>query len=874
MQQYHDAKTLCGDALLLFRMGDFYELFYDDAKLAAKALSLTLTSRDKGTNPIPMAGFPHHQLDGYLAKLIRKGFRVAVCEQVEDAKLAKGLVRREVTRVVSPGTLTDPSLLDPKSANYLCGIVFHAGRNLVPSTLGLAWVELSTGEFRIATIEHNGLLDHIERIGPAECIISEEDNELAETLADQFLTRRPNWAFGFEAARQKLMDQFHVRTLEGFGVDAEDARAADAAGVRAAGAVVEYLQETQKASLAHLDRPIAFRAAASVCIDQATRRSLELTCTMRDQSRQGSLLETLDHAITPMGSRTLGHWLANPLCYKPDIEARLGAVEEFTRVASLLEEMRQQLGDVHDLQRLLSRISTGRASPRDLKFVGRTLDRLPKLKAVLTGRRSVLVNQLEQQLQLCPPLADELRKALVEDCPLTSREGGMFQEGYHAPLDELRVLAAGGKQWLKQYQERLQAETQIPNLKIGYNKVFGFYLEVTNSHREKVPDSFIRKQTLKNAERFITPELKQYEERVLSAEEQARDLEYDLFVKLRGLVLESFDSLRSSATALAQLDALGSLADVAVRRGYCRPELHEQPLLKITDGRHPVLDAVMPHGAFVPNDTTTGLDANRVLLITGPNMGGKSTYIRQVALITLMAHMGSFVPAKHATIGMTDRIFARVGASDELSKGQSTFMVEMIETARILNTATERSLVILDEVGRGTSTYDGVSLAWAIVEHLHDSIHCRTLFATHYHELTELAESHERVANFHVSVRERDRNVVFLHRIVAGPADKSYGIHVAQLAGVPESVHHRAQELLAWLESNHVPPSRQAAPTAANGPRGQDRFQLTLFETEEHPMVDELRAMQLDACTPLDALLKLQEWQRHLNDDANCRRPR
>lgn len=869
MRQYDEAKALCGDALLLFRMGDFYELFYDDAKVAARALSLTLTSRDKGTNPIPMAGFPHHQLDGYLAKLIQQGFRVAVCDQVEDAKLAKGLVRREVTRVVTPGTLTDDTLLDPKSSNYLAGIVFHSGKRKGCASIGLAWVELSTGEFRIATIAPESLLDHLERIGPAECVISEDDNELAEELTEFFVTKRPAWAFGRDSAQQAVREHFQVATLEGFGIDENDA-----AGIRAAGATIEYLQETQKTSLAHLDRPIPFRHESALEIDQATRRSLELVCTMRDQSRFGSLLGVLDEAVTPMGSRTTARWLSSPLAYRPAIEARLDAVEELTNHDSLRDDIRQELREVYDLQRLLARVATGRASPRDLKFIGRTLKRLPKIKAALVARKSGLLKELELKIELCPALCEELDRALVDDCPLSARDGGVIRQGYNTTLDELRGLASGGKEWLSQYQEQQQQRTGIPNLKLGFNKVFGFYLEVTNSHRDKVPSDFIRKQTLKNAERFITPELKEYEDRVLSAEEKAHDLEYELFVKLREMVEKASSALRTTAEALAELDAITGLASVAVRRGYCRPQLVEQPTLEIHEGRHPVLDAIMPHGTFIPNDTKSQLERNRLLLITGPNMAGKSTYIRQVALITIMAHMGSFVPAKKALIGMTDRVFARVGASDELAKGQSTFMVEMTETARILNTASERSLVILDEVGRGTSTYDGVSLAWAIVEHLHDSIGCRTLFATHYHELTDLASSNARIANLNVAVRERKDDVVFLHRIVEGPADKSYGIHVAQLAGVPTSVNQRAEEILHWLESTHTQPDTDAAPKSNSATSGNNQYQLTLFETAEHPLIELIREFPMEECSPLDALMQIKAWQQQLSSEAKPVHPK
>ncbi len=707
MQQYQDAKALCGDALLFFRMGDFYELFYDDAKQAAQAVGLTLTSRDKGKNPIPMAGFPHHQLDGYLAKLIRQGFRVAICEQIEDPKQAKGLVKREVTRVVTPGTLTDDGLLDPRSNNYLAAAVFGkllSKQGVQP--VGLAWVELSTGAYFATTVAMDRLGDELARIGPAELIVAEDDPAVPGGFDESVLiTKRPAWAFGRDEALAVLTRHFGVKHLQGFGFDEEVED-----GVRAAGAIMEYLQETQKSSLSHIDRLLPYRPGQNLEIDRATRRSLELTRTLRDGHRQGSLLAVLDRTVTAMGSRLLSDWLAAPLTDIDAINRRLDAVAELLADRSLAEKMTDELRDVYDMQRLMTRVSTGRASPRDLQYVGRTLAKLPRMKALLAARTSRLVAELESQIDLCPELRDQLQAALVDDCPLTSREGGLIRTGFHPPLDELRQLATGGKQWIAQYQAGEQQRADISSLKVGFNKVFGFYIEITNAHKAKVPADYIRKQTLKNAERYITPQLKEYEEKVLTAEEKAKEIEYDLFLQLRAAVEESAGRLRNTADALAQLDVLLSLAQLAEARGYCRPDLTDEPLLEIVDGRHPVLDVIEPDGTFVPNDTQATSDGH-ILLITGPNMAGKSTYIRQVALIGVMAQLGSFVPARSARIGVADRMFARVGASDELARGQSTFMVEMVETARILNTATDRSLVILDEIGRGTSTYDGVSLS-------------------------------------------------------------------------------------------------------------------------------------------------------------------
>lgn len=855
MQQYLRAKQACGDALLLFRMGDFYELFFEDAKTAARVLNLALTSREKGENAIPMAGFPHHQLDGYLAKLIRAGFRVAVCEQVEDPRQAKGLVRREVTRVVTPGTVTEETLLDPRESNYLAAVC-------PGPTVGLAWLELSTGRFLAAGFPPAQLSDQLARIGPAECLVPEGADLPAGCFLDGvMITRRPDWAFASHTAREALNKQFQTATLEGFGFSDD---AADQAAICAAGAVLEYLTETGRNALEHIERLVPFRSGQTLQIDQATRRSLEISRTLRDGRREGSLLGVLDQCVTVMGSRLLADWVANPLAEPAAIDARLDAVEELVGHPALVSDLRESLRHVYDLERLLSRAVAGRIGPRDLSFLLRTVRCLPAIKAKLAARRSRLLEQLESEIDLCAELRSKLEAALVEECPLSPHEGGFIRDGYHEELDSLRQLRRGGKQWIAQYQAEEIERTGIPNLKVGFNKVFGYYLEVTNTHREKVPDRYIRKQTLKNAERYITPELKEHEERVLTAEERARELEYDLFVQLRQAVVDAKRPLQRTAAALAQADVLAGLAELARRRTYCRPKVTTAAELHIVEGRHPVLDALEPEGTFVPNDAHLGGQDGTVLLITGPNMSGKSTYIRQVALITLMAQLGSFVPARTAVIGIADRVFARVGASDELTRGQSTFMVEMLEAARILNTATARSLVILDEIGRGTSTYDGISLAWAATEHVHDRIGCRTLFATHYHELTDLAQSLPGVRNLNVAVREWGDQVVFLHKIVDGAADKSYGIHVARLAGVPKSVIERAKEILALLEEEHV--DAEGRPRIAQRSRKQraGEIQLTLFGPAEHPVLDEIRELPLDRTTPLEAMSLIKRWQDEL----------
>jgi DNA mismatch repair protein MutS len=902
MKQYQEAKRACPDAILLFRMGDFYEMFHDDAKTAARVLNLALTSREKGENATPMAGFPHHQLESYLGKLIAAGFRAAVCEQVEDPKKAKGLVKRELIRIVTPGTVTDDALLDPRENNFLAAVAWG-------DPAGLAWVELSTGQFVAAGFPQRQLADQIARIAPAECLLAEDTPPPASHLNERMmLSRRPAWAFSHQTARETLAKHFGTATLEGFGFTDSPA---DVQAIRAAGAILDYLNETQKTSLEHIDRLTPYRTSGTLEIDEASRRSLEITRTLREGRREGSLLAILDRTVTAMGSRLLAQWLANPLTDAALLRARHEAVGELLGDASLCAELDETLRRVYDVERLLARVTTGRASPRDLGFLGRTLRLLPGLKAKLTARKSPLINELEAAIDLCVELRGKLDAGLADDCPLSSRDGGIIREGFNAELDGLRELAHGGKQWIARYQAQETQRTGIANLKVGFNKVFGYYIEITNAHREKIPTDYIRKQTIKNAERYITPELKEYEEKVLTADEKAKELEYELFLELRDAVAVERRRIQSTAAVLAQLDVLTALAELARQRNYCRPEIVEEPVLKIVDGRHPVLDIVEPEGTFVPNDTTVQCsrhtpcavsdadpiasvderfpegntaktDGTRsvpatlsgaILIITGPNMAGKSTYIRQVALITLMAQIGSFVPARSAVIGIADRIFARVGASDELSRGQSTFMVEMIETARILNTATPRSLVILDEIGRGTSTYDGISLAWAAVEYLHEHIGCRTLFATHYHELTDLEKSFSGMKNLNVAVREWQDEVVFLHKIVEGAADKSYGIHVARLAGVPREVIERSKEILAELEEERLDAEGRAKiARRPKIPEKRAHYQLTLFGGD-HPVIDEIRALDLNTTTPLQALQLLQQWQEKLAAEKNKRFP-
>ncbi len=754
MQQYRDAKEKHPGMLLLFRMGDFYELFENDAEVAAKVLGLTLTSRDKA---IPMAGFPHHQLDNYLHKLLTQGHRVAVCDQVEDASQAKGLVKREVTRVVTPGTITEDDLLDPRQSNHLTCVFRGNG-----PVFGLAWVELSTGQFFAMDLAEARLIDELARLAPSECVVSEKH---ADTFAPYLqrlgktpaLTRQPDWTFDPVTARSALHQHFSITTLAGFGFDDQQPC------LIAAGALLHYVRDMMKAELTHLRRLQPYFSHQVLQLDEVTRRSLELTRTLRDGDRTNSLLGAIDRTVTSMGARLLADWLLAPLTELTGIHQRLDAVQEFVEAGNLRGPLRESLDRVGDLQRLTSRVSTGRATPRDLAAIARTLRFLPSIKAKLSARRSTLLAFLESQLELCPDLRELLDRSLVEEPPNTAKEGGVIRPGYHAELDELREIARGGKEWIARFQAQEITRTGISSLKVGFNKVFGYYIEITNTHQAKIPANYDRKQTLKNAERYITPELKEYEEKVLSAEEKIQTREYELFLAIRDQVAAQTHRLLQTGEVLAHLDVLAGLADVALSS-----------------------------------------DDGNFWLITGPNMAGKSTFIRQVALLTLLAQMGSFVPAKKMNVGVADRIFTRVGASDELSRGQSTFMVEMTEAANILNNASRQSLVILDEIGRGTSTYDGVSLAWAITEFLHTQVGCRSLFATHYHELARLSETLPSLRNYNVLVQEHKEDVVFLHKIAPGSADKSYGIHVARLAGVPPEVLDRARDVLTLLESHHL----------------------------------------------------------------------
>ncbi|MBI3269758.1 MAG: DNA mismatch repair protein MutS [Planctomycetes bacterium] len=907
MRQYWDVKKQHPGELVFFRLGDFYEMFDEDAKTASRVLGLTLTSRFKGDKAVAMAGVPVHAVNTYLARLLRAGFRVAVCEQVEEADDSKKLVEREVVRVITPGTLTEEGLLESNRPNYLAAL--FPGKDAV----GLAWLDLSTGTFRAEDVTRRELLDELARLDAAEGLVpeSQSDSELARECRGLFrslLTPRPDWSFERQGALRVLNEHFGTRTLAGFGCG--DLGPA----LSAAGAVLAYVQETQKAPLTHILRLERFRRAGHLLMDRSSQASLELVQTLRGGELRGSLLWVLDRTRTPMGGRMLREWVASPLVDAAEIAARHDAVAELAADGGPREGLEEVLRRMPDVERIAATLGSGRANARHLGGLRQALSLLPEVVQALRPARSPLLAAARTVLEAAsaaakapkdeveaeslpapieaatPESAKEddageedagpavptgpirayapaslaelralLERALADDPPLAIKEGGLLRDGFDEELDRTRAPARDWEAWIKDYREREVKRTGIPSLKVAFNQVFGFYIEVTNAHEKKIPPDYRRKQTLKNAERYITPELKDYETRFLRSEATAKDLEYRLFLALREAAARHLPACLHVAGAVAAVDSLASLARVARENRYVRPRIVAERVLRITDGRHPVLEKVLDD-AFVPNDVYLDETEQRLLVLTGPNMAGKSTYIRQVALLCVMAQMGGFVPASEATIGLVDRIFTRVGAADEIARGASTFMVEMTEAANILNNATNRSLIVLDELGRGTSTFDGVSLAWAIAEHLHDRVGARTLFATHYHELTELALVLPGVRNYHVAVKEWGDGIVFLRKILEGPTDKSYGLHVARLAGLPREVLSRAKVLLKNLEAQTLDADNKPkfAPRASR-PRPGDAFQLGLFAPPPNPAVAALAALDVEALTPLAALVKLQE---------------
>ncbi len=862
MRQYIEQKTRVGDAILLFRMGDFYETFYEDAELCARVLGITLTARSKGSHPIPLAGIPFHALDGYLKKLVDAGYKVAISEQLEDPKLAKGVVKRDVVRIVTAGTLTDASLLDDGDDNILASIVIDGDQ------AGLAIVELVSGLFEVVDLAAGSLLDELVRAKPAEILIDDRRSGPGEATARELeqicatsMTRRPAHEYTSYQAEQTLLGHFDVSTLAGFGFDAMNP------SLRAAGALIGYLNETQKTSLAHLGSIRRRGGDDFLLIDHSTWRSLEIEQTLRAGSREGTLFWAIDRTVHPIGRRRLRTWLRRPLIDRSRINARQDAVGYFLDDAAVRDEARRRLRGMADIERIAGRIALRRSGPRDLRALGDAIAALPELVDLLRKSHVGLLDELATHIEGLDALGELLRRAMNPEAPPHTRDGGYIADGFDARLDELRGLKANALEWLSAYQIREIDRTGIANLKVGYNRVFGYYLEVSQASKSKVPPDFVRRQTLKNAERYITEELKQHETKVLSAEDKAKNLEATLLEGILDKAIERVPDLLAAADGLGRVDCLAGFADLAAERRYARPTFVDEISLQIHDGRHPVLDQSL-QDTFVPNDTSMAANHERLFVITGPNMAGKSTYIRQVALLAIMAQVGCFVPAKRMSLSVVDRMYARIGASDEIMRGQSTFMVEMIEAARILHGATSRSLVVLDEIGRGTSTFDGLSLAWAIAEHLAAKIKCRCLVATHYHEMTELAELFREVRNFNVAVREVDaeandeERIVFLHRIVEGSADKSYGIHVARLAGLPKPVIARSREVLRELEQGFA---REAKSRSLSKHKSRNDAQLPLFSPSDDELLQALHSVEPDQITPIAALKLLADWKKRFD---------
>ena len=851
MQQYQRIKEKYSDCLLFFRVGDFYEMFFEDAHTASRELELTLTGKDCGLEErAPMCGVPFHAVNTYVEKLVARGYRVAICEQIEDPALAKGLVERDVIRVYTAGTLNDPSMLDERKPSYILSVSFQG------KGCGLSFADVSTGEFQVYAIDQaqTRLKDEIARIAPGEMITQDMD-KLSSYLNEDSpaVSRQPASWFSVQNASDALCRHFHLTDVSALGLSPEQKPE-----ISAAGALLKYLEETQKNSLEHITQLKMYNGTEYMLLDSHTRHNLELTESIRGRSRKGTLLQLLDRTSTAMGARMLRTWIEQPLLNRMRINERLDCVEEFTSQHVLTERLADELSKIYDVERLLSKVSYSSLNAHDCLSLCASFEKIPALISLLSGCTSKGAKEILAGLDPLSDITDLLERSIHPDAPVVITEGGIIRDGYSKELDEYREAATHGKQWILELEAKERERTGIRNLRVQYNRVFGYYIEVTKSFLSQVPDNYIRKQTLTNAERFMTPELKEVEQKIMGAQEQSVRLELRLFTEIRGKIAEQIARIQSTATALKTLDAILSLARVANEYQYVRPNITEDGVIDIQGGRHPVVEQMMQGAGFVPNDTLMNTDDARMLIITGPNMAGKSTYMRQVALITLMAHIGSFVPADHANISIVDRIFTRVGASDDLASGQSTFMVEMAETAAILRNATSKSLIILDEIGRGTSTFDGLAIAWAVVEYICDKQQCgaKTLFATHYHELSELEGHLDGVKNYCISVKEHGEDVIFLRKIVRGGADKSFGIHVASLAGIPHPVLARAHEIQARLEVSDINQNTISQSILGEEDKRENE-QVNLFEYQKTEIINELQTIDIMALTPIDAMNKL-----------------
>lgn len=872
MQQYLLTKEEYKDCILFYRLGDFYEMFFDDAITVSKELELTLTGKNCGTEErAPMCGIPYHAVEGYLNKLVANGHKVAICEQVEDPKLAKGLVKREVIRIVTPGTNTDIQALDEGKNNYIMCVVYLADK------YGVSIADVSTGDYFVTEVDtERKLIDEMNKFNPTEIICNEsfymsglDFDDMRHRLGIT-ISALESWYFGDELAENTLKEHFHVRSLEGLGL------ADYGCGVISAGALLKYLYETQKNGLEHISAIHPYSTGKYMLIDSSSRRNLELVETMREKQKRGSLLWVLDKTKTAMGARMLRSYVEQPLIDKAEIERRQDAIEELNDNAITREELREYLKPIYDLERLVTRVTYMSANPRDLIAFKNSIAMLPPIKTLLKDFQGEMLKGIDLDMDALEEIYDLIDRAINDDPPILVRDGEIIKDGYHPDVDKFRQAKTEGKTWLAELEAKEREKTGIKNLKIKYNKVFGYYLEVTNSYKNLVPDYFTRKQTLANAERYITPELKELEDMILGAEDKLIALEYELFCEVREKIAGEVVRIQKTAKAVARLDVFVSLAVVADQNNYCRPQMNENGVIDIKGGRHPVVEKMIHNEMFIDNDTYLDNGNNRIAIITGPNMAGKSTYMRQTALIVLMAQIGSYVPATSAKIGIVDRIFTRVGASDDLASGQSTFMVEMNEVANILRNATSNSLLVLDEIGRGTSTFDGLSIAWAVVEHISNPklLGAKTLFATHYHELTEMEGKLNNVHNYCIAVKEKGDDIVFLRKIVKGGADKSYGIQVAKLAGVPDSVIERAKEIVEELIANDITGgARKLVPDSSSSRKKKEKLdevdlaQISLFDTiKDDAIIEELRNVDVGNMTPIEALNKLYELQNKVKN--------
>jgi DNA mismatch repair protein MutS len=859
IEQYLSIKEQYKDAILFYRMGDFYEMFYDDAELTSRVLEIALTSRNKNNkDPVPMCGVPVKAVKGYLAKLIGKGYKVAICDQIEDPSKAKGLVKRDVVRVVTPGMITEDELLDAKSNNYILGLFWQK------STVGISFLDLSTGTFRVSEYQHTkDIMDEILRISPSEILFPESlkhdamVSDVRNILPGTSTTFLPARAFEYKQARERLLEQFHTVSLEGFGCEQMKT------GVSAAGGVLFYVRETQKQDVSHVSCIQPYRLDNFLLVDDISCRNLELLSTIRTDKDQGTLVSILDHTVTPMGGRLLRQWLRYPLMEKKQILARLDAVEEAKKKQEIRNRIRETLKSVYDLERLGGKVALGRCNARDLVALKRSLMSLPDILSISESLESGLFfsNMVPDRLN---ELAELIESAIRDDAPPTLNEGGLIKSGYNEELDELIQISRDGKGFLAGLEAKEKEKTGINSLKVRYNKVFGYYIEVSKIHTESVPDYYVRKQTLVNAERYITDELKSFEHKVLGAEERRASLEYELFNGIRKEVLKNNIDIQRAAAYLARLDCILNLAEIAQQNDYRRPSINTGGIIDVEEGRHPVIEKMIVGERFVPNSIRMDNQENQILIITGPNMAGKSTVLRQTAILVIMAHMGSFVPARKADIAITDRIFTRVGALDNLSQGQSTFMVEMEETANILNNATTDSLIIMDEIGRGTSTFDGLSIAWAVAEYLHDlkKSGVKTLFATHYHELTDLSLTKNRIKNYNIAVKEWNDEIIFLRKLIEGGTNRSYGIQVARLAGIPDKVVKRAKVVLSRVEEGE----NNLRNMAVSEKKQKGPVQMDLFRRPELEVTDKIQHLDISRMTPLDALNYLSKLQEKLKD--------